>query len=107
MLTLLGWFNGLFSIIILISGCASGVFFIYQSKKTHAKLLLYAGLMIILCFFAYFGSIIDFITILITNENAKNPYGIVGILNWVLIFPGGAFFVYFNSELLIPEKKKN
>ena len=102
----MGWFNGLTSVIILICGSFSGLFFIYQSRKTNAKLLFHAGLMLLFCFLVYSGSIIDFITILLTNENINNQFGIVGVLNWGLIWPGAVFFVYFNSEILIPEKKK-
>ncbi|MFX0105844.1 MAG: DC1 domain-containing protein [Candidatus Hodarchaeota archaeon] len=106
MLTPIGWFNGLFSLIIFLSGFVSGLFFIYQSRKTNAKLLFHAGMMLIFCFLVYSGSIIDFLAILLTNENIRNPYGIVGVLNWAPVFIGGAFFIYFNSELLITGRRK-
>lgn len=106
MLTPIGWINGLSSVLILIFGCASGLFFIYQSRRTNAKLLFHAGIMLIFAFLAYSGSVIDFIAILLTNENIDNSFGIVGILNFSLIFIGGPFFLYFNSELVIPGKNK-
>ena len=97
--------NGLSSMAVVISYCGIGLFFIYKSKKTDAKLLIYVSIAGICFGLQYLGSFIDFVTILLTDNNMDNPNGLYGILNQVWLPPAMIFSIYLAAELLIPEKK--
>jgi len=100
-----GWRGGLTVMFVLISYFIFGLFFIYKSKKTNAKLLFYVGLAAVFFGLAYFASSVDFITILLTGNNMDNSYGLKGILTnmWTPITI--ILLLYSGSELLIPKKK--
>lgn len=101
----LGWMNGLSIVGVIISSCGFALFFIYKSKKTDAKLLIYISIVGIFFGLQYLGYLIDFITILLTNNNMNNPNGLNGVLSWVWLPPGVISFIYLAGKLLIPEKK--
>ena len=75
--------NGLSIMGVVISYCGIGLFFIYKSKKTDAKLLIYVSIVGICFGLQYLGSFIDFVTILLTDNNMDNPNGLYGILNQI------------------------
>ena len=80
-----------------------GIFIIYKSKRTNAKLLFIIGLLILSISFGWVPVSLDFLSILFTGENlAKNPisygYGCFIAVTTVLA-------IYFCSELILPEKK--
>jgi len=82
-----------------------GGFFVHKARKTNAKLLAWAGLMIILIWTYYLGTFLDFITVLLTGNNIDNTFGLLGSLNWMWPALGSPIQVYFTAELIIPEKK--
>jgi len=100
----MGWINGNTAIIHLLFGCTFGLFLIYKSKKTNAKLLFYLGLSIFFLGLISLGNILDFMTILLTGNNMDNVelYGILGYIWGPIAF---LFLLTFGAELLIPEKK--
>jgi hypothetical protein len=82
-----------------------GLFFVYKSKKTDAKLILYLGLTYFFAGLVFIGDVLDFITILLTGSNIDNSGGIIGLINWMW-FPGAILSaVYLGAEILIPRKK--
>ncbi len=89
----------------IIFAITVGGFFIYKAKKTNAKLLAWAGLMIMLIWNYYFGTFLDFIMVLLTGNNIDNTFGLLGSLNWMWPALGSIVQVYFTAELIIPEKK--
>ena len=97
--------NGLSIMGVIISYCGIGLFFMYKSKKTGAKLLIYASIVGICFGLQYLGSFIDFVTILLTDNNMDNPNGLYSILNQIWLPPAMIFSIYLAAELLIPEKK--
>jgi len=105
-LSLQGWLNGLSASGIVIFGCVLGLFCIYKSRKTNAKLLFYMGLIIIFAGLGWLGSFIDFLIILLTGKNVDNSYGLVGLLcyMWTPLFY--FFAAYIFAELVIPNKKR-
>ena len=101
----MGWLNGLTCLVVVLSFLISGLFFIYKSKKTNAKLLSYMGLGIIFNGLFWLGGIIDFLTIITTGNNL-NPVYLFVIFGrmWVGLSMVGWF--YLASELLMPKRKK-
>ena len=82
-----------------------GLYVIYKSRKTRLNLLLYLGLVFIFAGLIYTGDFLDFLTILLTQTNIDNSFGIIGLINWMW-FPGVVFFaMYIGAELILPEKK--
>src|SRR4030042_1477214 len=105
MLSYVGWLNGVTATGVFIFSCLLGLFFIYKSRKTEAKLILYLGLVYFFAGLVYFGDVLDFITILFTGRNIVR-YEIIGLINWMW-FPGAVVTaMYIGAELLIPEKKR-
>lgn len=105
MLSYPGWITGSTAMGIVVFSCSSGLYFIYKSKKSKAKLLSYAGLMVIFGGLCFLGAFCDFLTILLSGSNLDNSYGLLGILGGMWIIPGLFTAIYFGVELLIPEKK--
>ena len=112
-LSLIGWANGLTQSGLLIFACILGFFFIYESKKTGATLLLYLGLGTIGIGLWQLAASIDFMAILLTEENlpiflaTDNPFSPLFwffTTSFELIF-GIAFLYFVALKLLVPEKK--
>jgi len=82
------------------------LYVVYKSRKTHLNLLLYLGLVFIFAGLIYTGDFLDFLTILLTQTNIDNSFGIIGLINWMW-FPGVVIFaMYLGAELILPEKKR-
>ena len=105
-LSLQGWLNGLSASGIVIFGCVLGLFCIYKSRKTNAKLLFYIGLIIIFTGLGWLGNFIDFLIILLTGKNVDNSYGLVGLLCYMWTPLSFFFGAYIFAELVIPNKKR-
>jgi hypothetical protein len=101
----IGWLNSLTGSGVVIFGCIFGLFFIYKSKQSNAKLLFYTGFLTIFVSLLYLGQFIDFIVILITGKNL-NPYQLYAILCYMWVAPAVIFGFYLGAEILIPDKKK-
>ena len=69
MLSDVGFINALFDIGVFFTGIILGLIFIYQGRKTNAKLLFYFGLFVLGTGLSHLGHFVDFITILITGNN--------------------------------------
>ena len=101
-----GWINGFSCAGIVISGCVLGIFFIYKSKRTNAKLLFYMGLAAIFGGLTWLGGLVDFLNILFTGNNMNNPYGLHGILGYMWAPPTYVIIIYIGVELLMAEKRR-
>ena len=104
-LSLQGWLNGVSASGVVIFGCVLGLFYIYESKKTNAKLLFYSGFAIIFASLMWLADLVDFVTILLTGKNMDNSYGLWGILCLMWVPPANLLLIYICAELIIPEKK--
>ena len=105
-LSTLGWIEGLTISWNLIFGCSIGLFFVYKSKKSNARLLYYAGFLIFVMGILFLGAFLDFLTILITGKNMNNAYGLIGLLSYIWLPPAAFLMMYIGVELLMPEKKR-
>ena len=101
-----GWIDGITASGVVIFGIIFGLFFIYRSKKTNAKLLAYLGLTNIFAGLVFMGVFVDFLFVLIIQENIINTDGIVAILSYIWFAPVIITAMYIGAELLNPKKKK-
>jgi hypothetical protein len=106
MLTYLNLLKGVLTLGIVVFGVVWGIYFIYQSKKTHAKLLFYMGLMMVSAGLIFSALAYDFLYVLITDKNMVYPDELISILTWMWVPPTVLIAIKVSSELLIPEKKK-
>ena len=105
MLSYTGWLRGLTAMGIIIFSCMFGLYLIYKSRKTKIILLFYGGLFFIFYSLLYLVDLLDFLTILLTNENLENPFGLIGILGVMWYAPAIFCGNSIGAELLMPNKK--
>ena len=105
MLSVVGWISGITAAGVVIFSCIFGIFIIYKSRKSNAKLLLYMGLTILCAGLGWLGNFIDFIAILLTGKNMVNPYGMLGLLSTMWLPLTILCAMYVGSELMIPKAK--
>ncbi|MFX0141405.1 MAG: PHD finger domain-containing protein [Candidatus Hodarchaeota archaeon] len=80
-----------------------GLFFIFQARKTKAKLLFYYGLATFITFFTGLSVPVDFITILITGNNMDGQ-----LFHYLMRTTppiSSILYSYVMAEILIPKKK--
>ncbi len=105
MVDLIFWIDGLTASGVIIFGLLFGVFFIYKSKKTGAKMLITLGLANIFAGLTFLGVFLDFILVVFTRTNFDNTYGMVGILSYIWLAPAVVTAIYIGGELLVPKAK--
>ena len=77
-LSTVGWMSGLSASGVVISGIMMGLYVIYESKKTNAKLLFYMGLMITFAALGWLGNLVDFETSANSSiESSSNTFFIL------------------------------
>ncbi len=101
----MGWLNGLVALFVVLFYLIAGLFFLYKSKKTKAKLLFYMGLVIIFDGLIWSAGIFDFLTILATGNNL-NPVYLFAIFAQGWIGPVIICGFYLVFELLLSNRKK-
>lgn len=104
MLEPIGWLDGLTALSVVIAGTVFGLISIYKSVKLNAKLLGLTGLCVISIGFTLLGPAVDFIVILITDNNLE-PYWLYGLLSYSWSAPITIFGLYIGGELMLPKKK--
>lgn len=105
MLSLLGWIDGMTAMGAVISGILLGIFFIQEAKKKNAKLLFPFGIVVIFAGLLYLGVFLDFVHVLLTNNNFPNSNGEVALLSYIWFAPMICIAVYMAGELQYPENK--
>ncbi|NHJ22896.1 MAG: hypothetical protein EAX91_18285 [Candidatus Lokiarchaeota archaeon] len=104
-LTPVGWLNGFTASGVFLFSVIFGLFAMYKARKLHLNPLFYIGLTYFFAGLIFTGDFLDFLTVLITQNNMDNSLGIIGLINWMW-FPGVAIFgMYFGAELIVPKKK--
>jgi hypothetical protein len=87
------------------AGLSMGIYAMYKSTKTEARILLYFGVTILLLSQIYFATILDFLTLVSTGENMDNTFGIFSLLTYIWIGPAIILGMYIIFEVTVPEKK--
>jgi len=105
MLILEGWIDGITASGVVIFGIIFGLFFLYKSRKSSARILTFLGLVNILAGLMYLGVFTDFLVVLATENNLDNTTGLVGILSYIWFAPAMIIALYIGAELLVPKKK--
>ncbi len=105
MLILEGWIDGITASGVVIFGIIFGIFFLYKSRKSGAKILTILGVVNILAGLMYLGVFTDFLVVLMTENNLDNTTGLVGILSYIWFAPIIILAIYIGAELLVPKKK--
>jgi len=96
--------NGGSALGVLISSALIGIYILYKGQKLGAKLLRYAGVMIIMIGLLWLGPSTDFLWILINETNIEAivyPY-----LSYVWVGPAIFIAMLIGTELIAPNKKK-
>lgn len=99
-----GWIDGITASGVVLLGIIFGLFFIYKSRKSGAKLLSYLGLANMLAGLMFLGVFMDFLLVLITEHNIDNN-GIVAILSYIWFAPVIITSMYIGALLLTPKLK--
>ncbi|MFX1480490.1 MAG: hypothetical protein ACFFCI_20530 [Promethearchaeota archaeon] len=99
-----GWIDGITASGVVLLGIIFGLFFIYRSRKSGAKLLSYLGLANMLAGLMFLGVFMDFLLVLITEHNIDNN-GIVAILSYIWFAPVIITSMYIGALLLTPKLK--
>ena len=105
MLSILGWIDGLTATGVVLFGLIFGSFFIYKSKKSEINILTFLGLATVFAGLMYLGVFLDFLFVLITQNNIENTYGIVALLSYIWLAPAIITAIYIGTRLLYIEKK--
>jgi len=100
MLSLVGLFDGLTALFVLLFCGLFGAFLAQKSRKSSAKLLLPIGLSILFAGLLYLGQVIDFFTILLTGDNVKNANLSFAMVLGISLPLAGFFSLYGSTKLL-------
>ncbi|MFX1321790.1 MAG: hypothetical protein ACFFAQ_09100 [Promethearchaeota archaeon] len=100
-----GWIDGITASGVVIFGIIFGLFFIYVSRKRGAKLLIYLGLANLLAGLMFLGVFLDFLLVVLTENNIDNTNGLVGILSYIWFGPVIIVSMFIGAELLTPNIK--
>ncbi|MFX1569905.1 MAG: RING finger protein [Promethearchaeota archaeon] len=84
MLSFNGWIDGISFVVLLTFGLIIGIFFIYESQKSGAKLLTFLGLANIFFVLIYLGNVFDFFTVLISGRNLGDEFLSVARIGYVM-----------------------
>ncbi len=105
MVDLIFWIDGLTASGVVIFGLLFGLFFIYKSKKTGAKMLILLGTANLFAGLTFLGVFLDFFLVIFTSTNFDNTYGMVGIISYIWLAPAVVSAIYIGGELLVPKAK--
>lgn len=105
MVSTLGYLDGLTATGIILSSVIFGILSFYHARKLGARLLGFAGVMMILIGLLWLGPFVDFLMILTTGKNIT-PIYVYTWLSYLWVAPAIVIAMYLGSELLAPEKKK-
>jgi len=101
----LGLLDGLTASGIILSSVIFGALSFHNARKLEARLLAFAGLMVIFIGLFWLGPFADFLSLLILGKNLE-PIYIYGWLSYIWVAPAICVSMYLGSELIFPEKKK-
>ncbi len=96
--------NGGSALGVVISNVLIGIYILYKGLKLKAKLLKYAGIMIILIGMLWLGPATDFLTILTSTENLDPPI-IYAFLSYIWVAPAIFIAMLIGTELITPNRK--
>ena len=111
MITDVGWLNIISIIGILLFGCGFGLYFIYEARKTKAKLLFFMGLAIFFNGLWYWGNFWESLVLIFTGNNFDNitgiaiPYEVQAIMSFIWPPVSSMLYLYVASSIITPRIK--
>lgn len=99
-----GLLDGITAAIIVITAVIFGALSFYNAKKLGARLLYFAGILVIVVGLLWLGPFTEFLTYLFIGEHL--PGEVYGWLSYIWVVPGITLAMYIGGELLVPDKKK-
>ena len=105
-LSQLGWIDAISITCFFLFNVTFGLYLVYKSRKTNAKLLLIVGLAIISIGFGKLHSVSDFIVILVTGRNLEVSIYLRILIHYTPPVFYGFFSIYIGIEILLKKNKK-
>jgi len=105
-LSQLGWIDAISIMCFFLFNSMFGLYLVYKSRKTRAKLLLIVGIAIISIGFGKLHSVSDFIAILITGRNLEVSLYLRILIHYTPPIFYGFFSIYIGIEILLKKNKK-
>jgi len=105
-LSQLGWIDAISITCFFLFNVIFGLYLVYKSRKTNAKLLLIVGLAIISIGFGKLHSVSDFIVILVTGRNLEVSIYLRILIHYTPPVFYGFFSIYIGIEILLKKNKK-
>ena len=100
-----GWIDGITASGVVIFGIIFGSYFMYKSRKTESKVLIYLGLANLFAGLAFLGVFLDFLLVITLRINLDNTHGMVAILSYIWLPPAVITAIYIGALLIIPKAK--
>ncbi|TXT63467.1 MAG: conserved membrane protein of unknown function [Promethearchaeota archaeon] len=106
-LTIEAWLNGISAVGVVVTNIIIGIYILYRSFKLDAKLLKYAGAMIILIGLLWSGPAMDFTKILLTGTNIpENIKFLYVYASYIWVAPAILLALTIGAEMIAPQRKK-
>ena len=102
----LGWIDAISITCFFLFNVMFGLYLVYKSRKTNAKLLLIVGIAIISIGFGKLHSVSDFIAILVTGRNLEVSVYLRILIHYTPSYFYGFFSIYIGIEILLKDNKK-
>ncbi|TFF92197.1 MAG: hypothetical protein EU543_05745 [Promethearchaeota archaeon] len=105
MVNLIGHLDGITASIIILTSLIFGLLSFINARKMGAKLLYYAGAMMIFIGLFWLGPFVEYMIALLLDSHIQ-PEIYYGWLSYTWVAPAIIIAMYLGSELLAPNKKK-
>lgn len=106
MVSEIAWLEGGSALAVMTFSLLFGLISLSKGKKLNAKLLSYAGLLMVFVGLLYLGPIVDFLSILLFQTNIENSFGLYGILSYMWVGPAIVVGMKIGTEMITPNIKK-
>jgi hypothetical protein len=101
---IIGFLDGITAAVIITTGVVFGLLSFFSARKIGAKLLYFAGGLVVLVGLLWLGPFTEFLSVLITGINL--PGELYGFLSYIWVAPAVVLAFYLGGELMAPEKTK-
>lgn len=106
MVSEIAWLQGGSALALMIFSSTFGIMAMINGKKKDAKLLYYAGGMMLFVGLLYLGPVTDFFSILLFQQNIDNSFGLYGLLSYIWVGPAIVVGMTIGAEMITPDKSK-
>jgi len=104
--SILGLIDGITGTAVVILGIVFGIYFYHQGKQRNAKLMKQLAFFTIFAGLLYLGVLVDFLSLIMTNNNFPNDRRQVALLTYIWFGPVIILALYIAVQVQFPEKTK-